>query len=196
MNAQSPPESEPEPSTPNGELTPGIETDIRLLYAAIRRAAPGGLPITVLHIGADQTAVAAGSGTEPEAMLMLAIGARKTAADHFKHSPPTPGEVENAIMTVEDEVTRVRTLLAAGSRLFTTDAAIREIALLAGVPDQPEGVLALDAMERTFDRLAAVTLGRPASREGLPSSAAFAATLLILREFMHHLQFESITVKA
>ena len=99
-------------------------------------------------------------------------------------------------MAVEDEVTRARTLLARGSSLFTADAAVREIALLAGAPDRPEWVLTLDAMERTFDRLAAVTLGRPASREGLPSSAAFAATLLILREFMHHLQFESITVKA
>jgi hypothetical protein len=49
-------------------------------------------------------------------------------------------------------------------------------------------------MERTFDRLAQVSLGRPASSEGLPASNSFSATLLILREFMHHLQFAGITV--
>lgn len=47
----------------------------------------------------------------------------------------------------------------------------------------------------TFQRLSAVSLGRPISLEGLPASADFAATLLILREFMHHLGFASITLK-
>ena len=31
---------------------------------------------------------------------------------------------------------------------------------------------------------------------GIPDDAAFAATLLILREFMHHLQFASIRISA
>jgi hypothetical protein len=35
--------------------------------------------------------------------------------------------------------------------------------------------------------------GSTAARQGLPGDAGFAATLLILREFMHHLQFASIT---
>ena len=55
--------------------------------------------------------------------------------------------------------------------------------------------LGLEVMERTLGRLA-VALGRPEAREGLPGSAAFAATLPILREVMHHLQFSSIRVKA
>lgn len=54
--------------------------------------------------------------------------------------------------------------------------------------------VSIEAMERSFDRLTSVALGRPASHEGIPSSNAFTATLLILREFMHHLQFTSITV--
>ena len=79
---------------------------------------------------------------------------------------------------------------------FTTDVAIREIACLAGVAGNAEQTLSLDAMERTFERLAQVTLGKPALQEGIPTSPAFVATLLILREFMHHLRFSSITVKA
>ena len=172
-----------------------IETAIRLRYSAIRSDLSNGLPIIVLHIGEEQTAVASGSSIEP-ATLALAIGSRKTATDHFKHEPPTPLEIENAIVRVEDEVARARAMVADGSKLFTTDVAIREIACLAGVAGNAEQTLSLDAMERTFERLAQVTLGKPASQEGIPTSPAFVATLLILREFMHHLRFSSITVKA
>jgi phospholipase/carboxylesterase len=177
------------------EQTP-TDADLQLRDSALRAGAPAGQPVTLLHIGTDQTTVASVSGAAPAAMLTLALGSQKTAADFFKHLPPTPFEMENAIMAVEDEVSRARSMLADGSVLITTDPAIREIALIAGLPDQPEMVLTLDVMERTFDRLTAVTLGRPAVSAGLPDSATFAATLLILREFMHHLQFAAITVKA
>lgn len=179
----------------HGKVAPDTEDENRLRYSSIRAGIPDDMPATMLHIGAQQTVVAAGDGVEPETMLTLAIGSRKTAADYFKHNPPAPEELEQAIAAVEDEVMRARTRHTQGSRLFTTDAAIREIALLAGIPEQPECILALDAMERLFGRLAAVTLGRSASQEGIPDSSAFAATLLILREFMQHLKFLSITIK-
>lgn len=153
-------------------------------------------PITLLHIGADQTTVDTTNGIEEGATHTLALGSQKTAADFFKHAPPTPLEMENAIMAIEDEVSHARTWIADDSVLYTTDPAIRTIALMAGVPDQPELILSIDAVEQTFERLAAVTLGRPATSDKLPTDAAFAATLVILREFMHHLQFSSITVKA
>jgi len=75
-----------------------------------------------------------------------------------------------------------------------SSVAIREIALLAGLVDQPLLKLGIAEVETTFDRLVYVLQGRPASSEGLPESPEFAATLLILREFMHHLKFSSITV--
>jgi NADP-dependent 3-hydroxy acid dehydrogenase YdfG len=53
--------------------------------------------------------------------------------------------------------------------------------------------LSTEAMERVFDRLAAVVTGSSAARQGIPAGREFAATLLILREFMHHLRFTSIT---
>jgi exopolyphosphatase/pppGpp-phosphohydrolase len=167
---------------------------VREQYSVLRSGVPDHVPVAVLHIGAEQTAVVAGSGSRPE-MLMLEIGSRKTAADFFRHEPPTPGEMENAIAAVEDEVTRARAMIPPGSMLFTTDAAIREITLVAGVADGPELRLSIAAMEQTFERLAAIALRRPAGWEGIPAGHAFAATLLILREFMHHLQFPSITVK-
>jgi len=47
-----------------------------------------------------------------------------------------------------------------------------------------------------FDRCSGAVLGRPAASEGLPAGGAFAATLLILRELMHHLKVSPITVDA
>ena len=174
-------------------MTPDFTTAIHLMYSNIRSNVGCCEAITVLHIGEEQTAVASGIGMEP-AVITLALGSRRTAADHFKHEPPTAIEMENAIQAVEDEVERVRTMIVRDSNLFTADAVIRDIARFAGIAGSAELTLSLDAMERTFDRLAAATLGAPASQNGIPRNAAFAATLLILREFMHHLRFTSIIV--
>lgn len=190
MNGRPPPEAQP-PLASN-EVVPDVENAIRLMYSNLRSGVANGAAITVLHIGAEQTAVASGSGAEP-AVIALALGSRRTAIDHFKHEPPTAIEMENAIQAVEDEVARVRPMIVRDSKLFTADAVIRDIARLAGVADSAEHTLSLEAMERTFNRLAAVTLGTPALQEGIPNGGAFAATLLILREFMHHLRFSSIT---
>ena len=173
-----------------------METKFLEQYGAIRLGIPDGTPITVLHISEQQTVVASGTGAEPSTVFKLPVGSGKTAAEYFHHDPPTPGEMENAIVAVEDAVASARTIISGGTRLFTTDEAIRKIALISGVPDGAGLILSRDAMERTFERLAAVTLGRPSSREEIPSGVAFAAILLILREIMHHLQFLSITVKA
>ena len=172
---------------------PGLEPT-HLAYSSVRRSQPDGTPIAVLHIDAKQTRLVFGKNMMAEATISLAIGSQKTSTDHFKHTPPTSGEMENAIMGVEDEIAQAPAVLLAGSRLFTNDVAIREIAQMAGLVDQPVMQLGIAEVKSTFDRLVYIVQGRPASSEGLPESPEFAATLLILREFMHHLKFSSITV--
>lgn len=154
-----------------------------------------GTPITALHIGTAHTLIVITRGAAPDTRLSLAIGSRRTASDHFKHHPPTPGEWENAIQAIEDEVVRARAITTAHSTLMTTDMGLRDIALLAGVPAGPAMTLAVDDVERLFARFAAISLGRPAAQDELPDDANLVATLLILREFMHHLQFSSISIK-
>jgi exopolyphosphatase/pppGpp-phosphohydrolase len=183
------------PSRTDAGSAEDIDADVRRRYVASRAGIPAGAAVTVLHIGAESTAVATGKGKEAEALYVFKMGSRKTPAEYFSHDPITPGELENAIMAVEDELARARKLAAAGSKLLTTDATVREIALAAGLPDQPELNLNREAVEQTFGRLCAITLGLPRSREDIPADNAFAATVLILRELMHHLNFESITVK-
>ncbi len=150
---------------------------------------------TTLHIGIDFTRVTRTGGGQPDDTLVLRIGSGKTATDFFKHLPPTPFELENAIMAVEDEVIRAGKWLAQGSALCTRDLGIREIAQLAGVADRACMVLSVEAVEQQFDFLAAWVQGRPGSSAGIPLDSGFAASLLILREFMHNLQFASIVIE-
>ena len=166
-----------------------METKILEQYEAIRPGIPDSMPVTVLHIGEQQTVVATGTGAEPSAVFKLTIGSQKTAAEHFRHHPPTPAEIENAIAAVEDEIARVRS--ATPAALLTQDEAIRRIARIAGLPDQPELILSRDVVEKIFEHLFAATLGRQMASE----SPAFLSTVLILREFMHHKQFSSISIR-
>lgn len=172
------------------------ETNIRASFHALRAHAGPHQAATVLRIGSEHTAIATGQGSEPSAALVLEIGAHKTAREFFRRSPPTPLDMENAIALVEEEVMRAVPLLAPGSTLLCCDTVVRDIALVAGVHPGPSMVMSLDAMERVFERLAAVSEGRPAVHEGLPQDDDFAAALLILRECMHHWRFASVTVLA
>ena len=159
-------------------------------YAHLRRqAAPTGRSV-LLHIGDDATGVAAGTGTEPDAVLVLQMGAKRTATDFFKHQPPSPLEIETAIMAVEDEVMRARAAVVGSPALYSTDERVADMARLLGSP----AALTLEQVERLFNQLAARAEGRPASQVDIPDDPEFAATLLILREFMHHLGFEAVQV--
>ncbi len=169
-----------------------MDEDIRRLYRSVRQHCPPESRVTVLQIGELQTAVVFGSGAEPDKALLLAIGSRKTAAEFFLHVPPAPGEIENAIQQVEDEITRARAISAGYPELVSADTCIHEI---SGIGAHRSAVLiSVDAVERAFALLASHSLGRPASIAGIPAEPGFAASLLILREFMHHLGYATIRV--
>lgn len=117
------------------------------------------------------------------------------ANDFFKHNPPTPLEIENAIMIVEDEVKRARGLAGGHARLYSTDELIYTVAKVAGYADKLPVTLAIEQVETLFDQFAARSEGRPSTQDGLPNDPQFSATLLILREFMHHLKFDEIRIR-
>jgi len=157
-------------------------------YAAARQSAGPDRNVVVLHIGDEQCGMAVGIGPQPQAFYALPMGSERTAREHFRSDPPTALAMENAIAAVEDVVMPLRPLLPQDASLYTQDAALREVATLAGEPASAS-VLPLESMEQCFDKLTAVVMGTPAARMGLPESRSFAARLLILREFMHHMQF-------
>jgi len=165
-------------------------------YRTVRQKAPGNKPISVLHIDDEYSFIVHGTdATNPEKIWTFDIGKVKTARDFFKLFPPTPGEIENAIQVVEDEVMPLHKLLIPGSGLYSTDTSIKEIAEYAMSEDnKDELILTRDSMERVFSRLAAIITGLPSSQDVLPASNEFASTLLILREVMHHLSFVEIVI--
>lgn len=170
------------------------------LYRRAHAAGPGP-GAAALHMGAEHTLIAAGQDpAEPAIVLTLALGHDKTAREFFRGAVPTPLELETAIAAVEDEVhaahRRYRERLPEGppTTPLSADPGLHEAATLAGMAPGPWRVLPLDAVERLFNRLAAVSEGRPAAHEGLPESPAFAARLLVLRELMHHMPFAAVAL--
>lgn len=105
-------------------------------------------------------------------------------------------ELENAIEAIENQVMPLARRLPRPMELIGVGPSIQAIACAAGAAGDVRGVLALDAVELLFQQLAAVSQGRPAASSGLPAGAAFAAGLLILREFMHHAGFGSVLVES
>jgi len=181
-------------------MTTIIPDDIQLQvlehYLAVRQKTHENVPVTILHIDDQYSFMVQGMcADKPDNLWVFDIGADKTADGYFYHNPPTPGEIENAIMVVEDEVMPLHKLLIPNSQLYTLDMTVMEIALLAAFKDSDQGkILARADMELVFNRLAAIITGRPASSDVLPTVNSFASTLLILREVMHHLGFMQITI--
>ena len=179
--------------TTSHAYTSSEEGTLQQGYAAARQSAGPGSCIVALHIGAEQTGIAVGRGPLPDLLKLLPMGTEDVARTQFRNTLPTPLAMENAIQVVEDRVMPLRSAIARGALLFSTDAGVLEIALLSGLAsDAPQ--LSLEDMERCFNRLVAVVEGSTAAQQGLPTSNAFAARLLILREFMHHLQFAHIAL--
>ena len=104
-------------------------------------------------------------------------------------------KMRKAIEVIEDQVMPLAKLLAAGSELFTSNESIAS--MLRTAKDEPKAAAAfsLVAVESIFDDLVAISSGRPRILESLPSDNATMATVLILREFLHHLQFERIGIQ-
>jgi len=150
----------------------------------------------LLTLGADQLRLTrTGALAQPEEHV-LDIGVASVAHRWFKQVPPSALAVEYAIEAIENKLETWRHLAGKVSPLQTCDSHVLDIARLATIAHQAETVLGRDDVERTFGRWVAVIQGRPASVEGLPVDRLFAARLLILREFMHHMKCESITVTA
>ena len=146
---------------------------------------------TRLRLDAQRTTLTAESAPEVE----LAVGARGIADRFFRHDPPTPFEMEQAIDIVEEAITGSRLQHAERGELVTNDPLLREW-VAAGSPQGDGMRLTRDEVEAIFQRLASASLGHPRALAGLPTGRDAAAALLILRECMHHLGYDGIRFAA
>ena len=123
------------------------------------------------------------------------LGVDAMVRQSLRHEPPWPIELEHAIELTEDAVMPLAAQFAGGAGLILQG---HGAALVAGMHEAGgvvQTVLSLDAVELLFNRLVAVSQGRPASQETLPTDAHSFAAVLMLREFMHHLRFAEVTLQ-
>lgn len=154
-------------------------------FAAVARiASRGGSQATTLttlfHVGDEHVVVASGHGDKPETVHRLDLGAARIARTYFHHDPPTSREIERAIDFAEDEIMRLGRPADAATKLMSTAPALRAWGAVSGP------TMTIEIVEQWFQRLASASLGHPGALQGLPSGREAAATLLVLREFMHH----------
>lgn len=150
--------------------------------------------IAALEFGASASCVAVGGPSAPIQVVEFGLGIDSLAAAYLRAPRPGEAAIEAAITEVEERVMPLRALLPAGSRCVTQDARVARIARALGLPAGPWVTLATDTVEQGFNRWVSVALGRPATQETLPTTPEFAASLLILRECLHHLGFAQIQV--
>lgn len=186
---------------PTHDTTTDASADFAALLERIQQHDNTADALTLLHIGDTETRIA--NRAAPDAPLqtgVLPIGVAHIARSAFRGELPTAIRLEEAIQEVEDALAPARQrLVLSGSRLYAAAADLLAVARFAGHVDQPPLRLERAAVEICYDRLAAVAEGRPAASEGLPqglAGARFAATLLVLREFLHHMDFAAVDLVA
>ncbi|TDR72063.1 hypothetical protein [Paludibacterium purpuratum] len=99
--------------------------------------------------------------------------------------PPRPERLEAAIQLVEDRIAPLGAQLPANARWQADSPLVRQVLAIVSPPPVSRA-----ALEQVYQQLADSALGRPWPRNGQTLDAELAATLLILRELMHHLAID------
>lgn len=141
---------------------------------------------TRLRLDPHRTTLTAPGSTE----VIVAAGVDDLAGAIFRHVPPTPAELEQAIDIVEDALMATKLAHTERGVLVTSDPLLRDMPGLAAEGSR----LSRDNVEALFQRLASASLGHPGALGDLPANGRASAALLVLRECMHHLGYEAVYV--
>jgi len=125
---------------------------------------------------------------------LIGVGQALLTARFFDGDTISPGRLEHAIEWTEDQIQAAQTSIPAGAQLVSDEDDLRELARVSGVSPGPHMVLHVEAVEATFSRLVIQAFGQAPQQEALPTSARFFATVVFIRELMHHLHFPQIHV--
>ena len=125
---------------------------------------------------------------------LIGVGQATLTTRFFEGDVISPGRLEQAIEWTEDQIQTASTNFPVGAQLVTGEDDLRELALVSGVSPSAHMVLHVEAVEATFSRLVMQAFGQAPHQEALPTSARFFATVVFIRELMHHLHFPQIHV--
>ena len=141
----------------------------------------------LLSLGETQSRVQITGADGTSQTFSLALGLAALTLGPFRRDPPSALELEQAILVVED------VLMPLAARIPPHPV----LHLQSPVPlAEPLGsrVQSRENIERLFGQLVAMVEGDPLASAQLPKDRRFAAALLILREWMHHLDAGSVVL--
>lgn len=119
------------------------------------------------------------------------IGHETMEALFFKNGKLDAAHLERAIEWTEDRIQAARIPVPEGAQLFSRDADVHALAQASGMTAN-SSILYVDAVEQIFSRLVMQSMGQAAPQDALPPTARFFATVVFVRELMHHLHFPHI----
>ncbi len=122
----------------------------------------------------------------------MEMGYAAMEALFFKNGRLDAGSLERAIEWTEDRIQSAHIQVPTGAQLHTRDADVRELARVSGLDVAAHPLLHVDAVEQTFSRLVMQSMGQAAPQDALPTTARLYATVVLIRELMHHLHFPQI----
>jgi hypothetical protein len=120
----------------------------------------------------------------------LPVSAEVVASRYFRSEVPSEAEVEDAINAIEDRIMENPGLRTPGAWLVTDDPRLGS--LLGQQFPQPR--VSRDEVEGLFTRYALQSMGRSSVYDTLTVDKLDYALLLIVREILHHYDFEGIEV--
>lgn len=170
------------------------------------RGAISGIPdlerATVVDIGGGSTEITVGNQRDISHSISLDIGSVRLSERVFKHDPPTPSELEQAIDQVENELARAATFNMNGSTLVGVAGTATTLAVLAqGLRKFDVNAVRGYRLSRhdagaLFGKLSTLTsieiLSLSTALEG--RNDVITAGALILREVMEHFKFDQMIV--
>lgn len=124
----------------------------------------------------------------------IEAGHQAMAEQYFRRQPLDAGSLERAIEWTEDRIQQARLHLPPGSQLSSAEADVRLLAELAGLNGEAQA-LHVDAVEQLFSRLVLQAFGQSPHQEDLPERTRVFATVVLLREMLHHLRFGQIDLR-
>jgi len=149
-------------------------------------------PVTILHKKDGQFILELIYDSETKSRTNYTAGSMQAILANLKHEPAKAIELEAAIADIEEQMMPVIKELHKHRCLVTTDRVFWNIAEIAGFGSEDKHRLDVGTVEAVFNRLVDVAYGTPASRLEVPETREFAATVLFLRELMHHANYSSI----
>ena len=122
-------------------------------------------------------------------------GYRVMSARHFQRLPLDAGALERAIEWTEDAIQRARLKLPAAAGVGLRGEHLPWLMQVIGLSgDTPQ--LHVGAVEQLFSRLVLQAFGQLPPQQRLPDSPELFATVVLLREVMHHVGVPSFVVRS